>query len=594
MNATATARGWHGAKALGLGLLLGAVGCGPAATEGEGAQEAPSRPEGAPIGPEVTLAQGRLNGAALANGVHAWLDIPYAAPPVGELRWALPQPPLSWEGVREATAFGEHCVQPTLAVEPFGGPELPESEDCLTLNVWSGAATSDERRPVMVWIHGGALIYGSGDTDGAPLAEQGVVLVSINYRLGPFGFFAHPELSAASVQGVSGNQGFHDQIQALRWVRDNIEAFGGDPNRVTIFGESAGGLSVSTLMASPLAEGLFHRAIGQSGSLFANRHPLRNEGEGEGGTDGATSGEALGVRLAEALGVPAEGAVAALRERDANDVLVVWNSIPTLTDYYRQPVIDGWLLPASARETFAAGQHNDVPLMVGSNADEGLAIHPVAAPGASASASAYAGWLDARLGGELAARALELYPAATDEAVSGALADVVCDDMFTWAMRVWAQMAGESPAYLYYFSRVPPGEAGEKYGSHHAAEIPYAFGQLGRASEIPCVACGSAGSDAAVPAQDAALAAAMSGAWVRFAATGDPNGGDLPAWPAYTAEEERYMEFGDRIAAGAGLRSEKVALWEAHYAGGGAPLSVGSTSAPPAPEEVMAAQRGAS
>ena len=561
--------GWQLEGVLGLGLVLVVLGgCGQPITEDAPAPEADAAPMATPIGPEIALTQGRLMGTALANGIHAWMDVPYAAPPVGEMRWAAPAPAEPWEGVRDATAFGENCVQPQLMVEPFVDEPRPQSEDCLTLNVWSGAERSDEGRPVMVWIHGGALIYGSGDTDGAPLAEQGVVLVSINYRLGPLGFFAHPELSAASPHGVSGNQGFLDQIAALRWVRDNIEAFGGDPNRVTIFGESAGSLSVSTLMASPLAAGLFHRAIGQSGSIFANRHGLTADSDG----DGDGGGEALGVQLAEALGAPAENAVATLRERDAMEVLATWDEGTTFNDYYRQPVIDGWLLPAAAREIFAAGQHNDVPLMVGSNADEGSAIHPVVAPNAAASTAAYAAWLQERLGSDLAERALELYPAATDEAVAQALSDVVCDDMFTWAMRVWADAAGEAPVYLYYFSRVPPGEFGEKYGSYHAAEIPYVFAQMDAAT---------------TSAEDAQLATAMSAAWVRFAATGDPNGGDLPAWPAYTAEREDYMEFGDRVGPGTALHSEKVALWEAHYAAGGAPLAAAGTSSASTAEEPM-------
>lgn len=565
-------RGWRRGGALGLGLVLGVLGgCGQPVNEDAPAPEAQAAPMATPIGPEIALTQGRLMGTALANGIHAWMDIPYAAPPVGELRWAAPAPAEPWEGVRDATAFGENCVQPQLTVEPFVDEPRPQSEDCLTLNVWSGAGRSDERRPVMVWIHGGALIYGSGDTDGAPLAEQGVVLVSINYRLGPLGFFAHPELSAASPHGVSGNQGFLDQIAALRWVRDNVEAFGGDPNRVTIFGESAGSLSVSTLMASPLAAGLFHRAIGQSGSIFANRHGLTADSDG----DGDGGGEALGVQLAEALGAPSENAVAALRERDAMEVLATWDEGTTFNDYYRQPVIDGWLLPAAAREIFAAGQHNDVPLMVGSNADEGSAIHPVVAPNAAASTAAYAAWLEERLGSDLAERALELYPAATDEEAAQALSDVVCDDMFTWAMRVWANAAGEAPVYLYYFSRVPPGEFGEKYGSYHAAEIPYVFAQMDAAT---------------TSAEDAQLATAMSAAWVRFAATGDPNGGDLPAWPAYTAEREDYMEFGDRVGPGTALRSEKVALWETHYAAGGAPMAAAGTSSASAAEEPMSTE----
>ena len=527
---------------------------------------------------EITLDQGALRGIELADGVHAWLDIPYAAPPVGKLRWALPQPPGSWQGVREAASFGEHCLQPAMDVELFAVEETPpQSEDCLTLNVWTAAKTNAERRPVMVWLHGGALVYGSGDIDGQALAEQGAVLVSLNYRLGALGFFAHPELSAASPHGASGNQGLHDQIRALRWVRDNIQAFGGDPQRVTIFGVSAGSVSVSALMASPLAAGLFHRAIGQSGSGFAHRFPLRlhhaaSDDVELNNDDGLASAEGIGVLIARELGLASPGAVAAMRQRDAAEVLAAWDSNQWFTDYYRQLAIDGWLLPAPLREQFAAGLHNDVPLLVGANADEGSMLHAVVAPDALASPAAYGAWVQRRFGAALAPRALELYPAAAQDDVGPALAALIGDDTFTWAMRAWAKGAasGASPAYLYWFSRSPPGEMGERFGAHHGAEVPYVFGLL---------------SQPDVPPEDAALAAVMSAAWVRFAATGDPfgdaGGRALPAWPPYTPEAGRYLEFGDEIRLGSRLRSEAVALWEAYYAAGGKPKSTGRKSALP-------------
>ena len=556
------------------GLCLAAlVGC-----DGVGDSNAPS-PQGIgePIGVEIKLDDGALRGVALAGGVHAWLGIPYAAAPVGELRWALPQPPASWQGAREASAFGKHCVQPRMDVELFATEETPpQSEDCLTLNVWTAAETSAERRPVMVWLHGGALVYGSGDVDGAALARQGVVLVSINYRLGAFGFFAHPELSAASPHGASGNQGLHDQIRALRWVQGNIHAFGGDPQRVTIFGVSAGAVSVSALMASPLAKGLFHRAIGQSGSGFAHRLPLRlNRVAGAGiapeGEDGLASAEGIGVLIARQLGLASPGAVAAMRQRDAAQVLAAWDSNQWFTDYYRQLVIDGWLLPAPLAERFAAGRHNDVPLLVGANADEGSMLHPVVAPDALASPAAYRAWVRKRFGAALASRALEVYPAATQAEVGPALAALIGDDTFTWGMRAWANGAasGTSPTFLYAFSRSPPGEMGERFGAHHGAEVPYVFG-------LP--------NPAEAPPEDAALAAIMSAAWVRFAVSGEPfaaAGGELPAWPPYAPDTGHYLEFGDEIQLGSHLRADAVALWEAHYAGGGKPKSTGRRSALP-------------
>lgn len=507
-----------------------------------------------PLGTEVALTSGSVRGE-LTGDVHVYRGIPYAAPPVGDLRWAPPQPVSAWEGTRDATAFGPNCVQPTLPISLYAPTERPESEDCLVVNVWSAAQSADERRPVMVWIHGGALIYGSGsDYDGAPLARKGVVVVTINYRLGPFGFFAHPALSAASAHGVSGNQGFLDQIAALRWVRDNIAAFGGDPTRVTIFGESAGSLSVSALMASPLAAGLFQGAIGESGSVLANGLPLR------GSSAWGLSGEALGEELAHALGVGATDALGELRSVPAEKLLDTWAANPVQADYFRLVVIDGEVFPTAPAEIFAAGRHNDVPLLLGSNADEGTALAPGFAPGALTSKSGYEAWIRDRLGAQ-SSTALELYPAATSADVFRAMADLFTDDVFTWAMQAWAEGAerGPAPVYLYYFSRVPPGEETRALGAYHASEIPYVFGWD--------AALGGAPFDAV----DRTVSEAMSDAWVRFAATGDPNGGTLPPWQPYHGPAGSYMEFGDQIRAGTGLRSQKVAFWRAYYAGGGLP-----------------------
>jgi len=512
-----------------------------------------------PLAEEIEVTGGLIRGEALDDGtLHSFKGIPFSAPPVDDLRWAPPQSVVAWEATHDATAFGPACVQPTLSIELYASEEGPEDEDCLTLNVWTAAQNAGERRPVMVWIHGGALIYGAGSRyNGAPLARKGVVVVTINYRLGPFGFLAHPDLSAASSDAVSGNQGFLDQIQALEWVRDNIAAFGGDPERVTIFGESAGSLAVSALMTSPLAAGLFHGAIGQSGSMFAHRMPLREpDGPSESGSHYA-SAEALGVGFAEALGVHGADPLSAMRDRSAEEVLSIWNSNPAFADYFSLPAIDGHVFPATAAEVFAQGLHNDVPLMLGSNADEGTAIAPAVAPDAMASLTGYESWVRARLG-EHAERALELYPAASDKDVVAAMNDLVCDEMFTWAMQAWARgtASGQAPAYLYYFSRVPPGEQSEVLGAYHAAEIPYVFATV---------------DSAPFTAIDRALSDAMSDAWVRFAATGDPNGGDLPEWQPYSATEESYLEFGDEIRTGTGLRSDKVALWQAYYEGGGQP-----------------------
>src|SRR5262245_34929388 len=307
---------------------------------------------------------GGLVAGVVDRHVRVFKGIPYAAPPVGNLRWKPPQPVVAWPGVRDGSPFGAECPQIQYpATSIYVRPLQPQSEDCLFVNVWT-TATAAARQPVLVWIHGGALTHGSGisDTrDGVPLARKGVVLVSLNYRLGPLGYLAHPELSAESPHRSSGNYGVLDQIAALHWVQKNIAAFGGDPARVTIAGESAGSWSVNTLVASPLASGLFIRAIGESGGRFTRTPQLRDD-------RGVPSGEAVGETFARGMGLTlarAAGAdwVAALRATSVETLLAT-------PGFRTQEVVDGWVLPDEIRAIFAAKRHNNVPVIVGSNANE--------------------------------------------------------------------------------------------------------------------------------------------------------------------------------------------------------------------------------
>jgi len=484
-------------------------------------------------GPTAKVTGGTIAGST-ENGVNVFKGIPYAAPPVGDLRWAPPADIIPWDGTRDATKFSDECMQaPYDPSSIYYREPQPMSEDCLCLNVWT-AAQPDEKRPVMVWIHGGALTRGSGATptyDGTNLAEKGVVLVTINYRLNVFGFFSHPELSAESPHGASGNQGVLDQIAALKWVRDNIAQFGGDPERVTIFGESAGSWSVCSLMATPLSKGLFHRAIGQSGGVF---NPMAYLGEER---NGQPSAESTGEKFAESLGAES---LQQLRGLSAEQIIKTFGSRGTTPT---RGVVDGWVFPKEARHVFAAGEQHAVPVIVGSNAKEMTTLTPRAmVPTTLEALKAYIGREYKGMEEEFFA----VYPAATDAEAGEAFLASARDRAFSWQMRTWARMMAnaDQPAYLYYFTRVPPIEGSEYLGAFHAAEIAYVFQNLN---------LGRGYNDT-----DKALADAMSSYWVNFAATGDPNGDGLMIWPAYDAQHDPYMDFGDAVESGQHLLKREL------------------------------------
>ncbi|MCU0727651.1 MAG: carboxylesterase family protein [Planctomycetes bacterium] len=438
------------------------------------------------------------------DGMCSWLGIPYAAPPVGDLRWRPPRAVVPWEGVRDCNAFGPSCPQPSGFVRDRRGVG-PTGEDCLTLNVWSAAAPR-ERRPVMVWIHGGGFTTGSGSLsyyDGAPLARRGVVLVTINYRLGPFGFFAHPALSAESERKVSGNYGLLDQIAALDWVRRNIAAFGGDPGRVTIFGESAGAASVAALMVSPLAKGLFHRAIAQSGGVSGIDRKLRETWRGR------LSLESRGGALSAQLGCEkAEDPAAALRAVSAEALLAASRAEPATIDPERRygPVVDGYVLPDDPVKLWREGKQHALPLIAGSTADDG-------------SVFAREGLVRSEFGYRLAVRrvfgadaeaVLALFPPAREGEVSATFRRLVTISSFVAPAREMARAMERVPAkaWLYHFTRVTPAGRLLGLGAPHGCEIPFVFGNPPAGLPVGEV--------------DRELSEAIQRYWVSFAATGVP------------------------------------------------------------------------
>ncbi|HWX54373.1 MAG TPA: carboxylesterase/lipase family protein [Verrucomicrobiae bacterium] len=483
----------------------------------------------------IRVEQGLVSGTPGTHpDVRVYRGIPFAAPPVGELRWKAPQPPASWQGTREAKDFANACPQTPYPSGSLYQSKLPSmSEDCLYLNVWTAAKSAAEHRPVMVWIHGGGFTRGSAAStayDGEVLSRKGVVVVTINYRLGVFGFLAHPELTAESGHHASGNYALLDQIAALQWVRKNIAAFGGDPDRVTIFGESAGSWAVNALMASPLAKGLFHRAIGESGASFS---PMRTLAESE----------KAGEKFAAALGVT-QDTLKALRAKSTDEILKAGDA-PTV-----RPAVDGWVLPQDIYTIFAQGKQNDVPLLIGNNADEGTSLAP---QGASIKAAAYVDGVRQRYG-SAADQFLKIYPAGNDEEAVASFYSAYRDQVFGWEMRTWARQqtrTGHSPAYVYYFSRRPPGPQSQKLRAFHAADVAYVFGTF--FWSFPW------------EETDHKLSDSITSYWVNFATSGNPNGEGLPQWPAYGVQSDQVLELGDRIVTRSGVNKAGLDFFDGYY-----------------------------
>jgi len=498
----------------------------------------------------VRVDGGELQGV-VDDGVASFKGIPYAAPPVGELRWRPPQPPAPWTGGRPAAEFGADCMQGRFGPPPAAGAPGPpaSSEDCLFLNVWRPAsATSGAKLPVMVWIHGGGFVFGSGSfpmTSGAQFARHGVVLVSLNYRLGRFGFFAFPALSRERPEEAKGNYAYMDQIAALQWVKRNIATFGGDPGNVTIFGFSAGGVSVHSLLASPMARGLFHKAIAESGgsrdSVLTAR-PLREDGVDP---NYPVSAETIGLTFARSMGIEGSdpAALAKLRVLSAEQVLR-GAPAPTGTNapsIETTPILDGKLVTETAETAYKARRQPRVPLLLGSNSAD-TAGNRIKATTKEQLFARYGQW-----SGQA--------KAAYDPDGSGDLAALIAkaNDDFGQAeparFAANAFAANGSPVYLYRFSYVQAGMREQmRAGAPHGGEIAYVFDTL------------SAGRGGVPTPEDQAVARMAQGYWVNFARTGDPNGPGLPPWPRHEPSKDVIFDFRADGSAGAGPDPRKARL----------------------------------
>jgi para-nitrobenzyl esterase len=471
---------------------------------------------------QVTIAGGTIEGK-VDDGVSSFKGVPYAAPPVGDLRWRPPQPAKPWSGVKATTEYGHDCAQ-----LPFPGDAAPlgtpPAEDCLVLNVWRPAQRPAARLPVMVWIHGGGFVNGGSSPavyDGSPFARRGIVFVSFNYRLGRFGFFAHPALSKESPAGPLGNYGYMDQIAALQWVQANILAFGGDPGNVTVFGESAGGISVLTLLTSPAARGLFHRAVIESGggrNALLPARPMKSADR-----SGRPSGEAVGVEFAMANGITGDdaAALAALRALPAEKVIAGLNMATMTNPTYAGPMVDGRIVVETVEDALRAGHFAKVPVMAGANsADIGFSS-------ASSMEAIFAPF------GEQAARARALYDPGKTNKVREVGTVVAADQMMIEPARfiVRTFAAAGQPSYHFRFSYVAESMRKEWPGAPHASEIPFVFD----------TAEARYGKD--LTAADKKTAEAVNAYWASFAKTGSPNGAGRPAWPVCKGACDDLIDF---------------------------------------------------
>ena len=480
------------------------------------------------VAPQASVETGVIEGKR-EGSVNAFLGIPYAAAPVGQLRWKPPAAAAKWDGIRKAKEFGTRCMQARIFDDMVFRDRGP-SENCLTLNVWAPAnAKAKAKLPVMVWIHGGGFVAGGTSEprqDGHNLEQHGVVVVSMNYRLGLFGFFTHAELAAESEKKAAGNYGLLDQVAALEWVQRNIAAFGGDPGNVTIFGESAGSFSVSALMASPMAKGLFHKAIGESGAAFFNRDlPFESLAQREQEDTEIVAATVGAKSLAELRAVPAEKLLQVSTEKESGK------------GFHFSPDIDGYFLPEPVPAIFAAGKQNDVPLLAGWNRDEGsLPVNGKAkSMGAELKTTS-----EAEFGGH-AAEFLKLYRGGSKQEAARSLQDFLGDQLIAYGTWKWMEAqktSGKQAVYRYRFDlSLPSPDKLEGLGAYHSAEIEYVFGQL---------------DSKALPwrPEDRALSAQMQKYWTNFARNGDPNVPGLPKWPAYSADGWEIMYLNARSKAG--------------------------------------------
>jgi para-nitrobenzyl esterase len=462
--------------------------------------------------PAVQTNAGLVSGV-VQNGINVFKGIPFAAPPVGDLRWKAPQPVQPWTGIKNCDTFSASPMQASPAPFSMWSEEFlirkePISEDCLYLNVWTSSTSTDKKLPVLVWIYGGGFVSGGSNVpiyDGEAMAKEGIVFVSINYRVGIFGFFAHPDLTKEAPYHASGNYGILDQVAALQWVHKNIASFGGDPSNVTIAGQSAGSMSVNVLVASPLAKGLFNKAIAESGASF-----LRNS------ANNLQQAEEAGVKTAASLHA---SSLEELRKLPASALMK--------TQSQRGVIIDGYVLPQSIAAIFHENKANKVALLTGWNENEGLS-------GPIKNTTDYIKQIQEQYG-ENAERLLKYYPAVNNSIASASQYDLSRDVIFGVQNYTWANTASEqgNNVYVYRFTRKVPGTGQyAKYGAFHTGEVPYAYNNL-KFVNRPWTDI------------DHKLAGVMSSYWVNFIKTGSPNGKDLPEWKAYNTNEKAVMILGD-------------------------------------------------
>ena len=473
----------------------------------------------------VKTENGIVSGTLSAdNTIRMFKGIPFAAPPIGDLRWKPPQPPANWRGIRQADKFGSPCLQTDVFGDIYFRDAQP-SEDCLSLSIWLPAQPRTAKLPVIVWFYGGGFVAGANSEpryDGENLARKGVIIVSPNYRLGVFGFFSHPELTKESEHHASGNYGLLDQVAALHWVVKNIAAFGGDAHNITIAGESAGSQSVSALMASPLSQNLFQKAIGESGAFF----PSRPTGGAQLKPLGET--EQIGVKFAASVGA---GSLVQLRAKPADELLQA--AADKKRGFAFRPNIDGYFLSTDVRTIYELGAQSHVPLLAGWNADEDK-MSVLLAP-QKPTAKSFVEQAQARFGDQ-ASEFLKLYPAATDEEALVSAEALAGDDFIAFSTWKWTDTqtkTGDAPVYQYRFEQIPAVKPGKMIGSvpasqagaRHAGEIQYVFETLKSEEGVPWTA------------EDFKVSDEMSTYWTNFAKSGNPNGNRLPDWPPYNRQD---------------------------------------------------------
>ncbi|MCF8261801.1 MAG: carboxylesterase family protein [Melioribacteraceae bacterium] len=487
----------------------------------------------------VKIETGIVKGTENESGeINIFKGIPFAAPPLGELRWKAPQPVQPWKDTLNCTAYSPSPMQ--VSPEPFRCwseefliPKEPISEDCLYLNIWTGAEKIEEKRPVLVYIYGGAFKHGGSACpiyDGEAMAEKGVVFVTFNYRLGIFGFFAHPELSEEAEYNSSGNYALLDMIEALRWIQKNISVFGGDPNNVTIAGQSAGAVAVNYLTSSQLAKGLFHKAIAESGATFYSNSAWEKSSKLE-------SAEKRGLELTKSINC---NTISDLRTKSAEELLEFNND-------FSSPIVDGYLVTSTNLENYKSGKQHDVPLLIGWNKDD--------LEGGFISKSDFQTNINNRFG-KLSGEFLAEYPAISDDEATKSLAFMIRDEYFGFQTYTWAKLhtqTGNANVFVYNFNRGLPVYSSETaFGAFHSGEIVYAYNNLHKLNR-PWTEI------------DQQLADQMSDYWVNFASTGNPNGGNLPRWEGFNLKDEKVILFDEVVESKNLPTKSKMLLWKKYY-----------------------------